>query len=237
MHFHAMLTLVLLPGMDGTGDLFAPFVAALGQSFRVQVVRYPTSDSLGYAELEAFVHASLPVNEPFMLLGESFSGPIATSIAASRPSGLLGLVLCATFVRNPRPLLGAFRSLAGISPVKLAPMAVLGAVLMGSFSTPPLRAALAEAMSKVSGDALRARLRAVMSVDFSARLASVHVPVLYLLATRDRVVPVSASRHIKQVLPSTKVVPIEAPHFLLQASPAQAARVVQRFARQLSVAT
>ncbi|WP_228488314.1 hypothetical protein [Caenimonas koreensis] len=45
-------TLVLLPGMDGTGDLFAPFIAAWKGP--VHVVRYPTDTALNYQELTAF---------------------------------------------------------------------------------------------------------------------------------------------------------------------------------------
>jgi thioesterase domain-containing protein len=72
-----MVALVLLPGMDGTGELFAPFLAALGPDQAVVVVRYPTDRELGYAELEQVARAALPVDQPFILLGESFSGPVA----------------------------------------------------------------------------------------------------------------------------------------------------------------
>jgi hypothetical protein len=48
-----MVTLVLLPGMDGTGQLFAPFLTALGHGVDVKVVRYPTKEPLSYAELES----------------------------------------------------------------------------------------------------------------------------------------------------------------------------------------
>ena len=88
-----MLKLVLLPGMDGTRTLFQPFVDALAGEFEIQIVRYPTHKAFGYEELEAFVRAALPTDSPFILLGESFSGPIAVSIAASKPAALVGLVL------------------------------------------------------------------------------------------------------------------------------------------------
>jgi hypothetical protein len=42
-----MITLVLLPGMDGSGLLFADFISALGPEFRTQVVTYPDDPSLG----------------------------------------------------------------------------------------------------------------------------------------------------------------------------------------------
>ncbi|WP_256574776.1 hypothetical protein [Pseudomonas sp. PA15(2017)] len=39
------------------------------------MVRYPATEALGYEALERLVIAALPKGEPFMLLGESFSGP------------------------------------------------------------------------------------------------------------------------------------------------------------------
>ncbi|MGH3626194.1 MAG: hypothetical protein ACRDRL_01935, partial [Sciscionella sp.] len=70
--------------MDGTGDLFAPLIDALGDNIPCSVVRYP-DESLDYAGHEAIARAALPANGPYVILGESFSGPIAVSIAASEP--------------------------------------------------------------------------------------------------------------------------------------------------------
>ena len=102
----APVTLVLLPGLDGTGLLFGPLVAALPAGLRAAVVRYPVDRSMGYAELAASAAEQLPQGERFVLVGESFGGPLAMILAAGRPAGLVGLVLCATFVTSPRPLLG-----------------------------------------------------------------------------------------------------------------------------------
>jgi pimeloyl-ACP methyl ester carboxylesterase len=113
-------TLVLLPGMDGTGDLFAPLVAALGPHMRTIIVRYP-DEPLDYASHEEIARAALPLGHPFILLGESFSGPIAVSIAASAPTGLRGYVLCCSFVRSPRRLLRWFRPSLGLLPAHRAP--------------------------------------------------------------------------------------------------------------------
>ena len=98
--------------MDGTGYLFEPFIAALGSEFQIVRVAYPNADALGYSELEAIARAALPAG-PYVLLGESFSGPIAISLAASAPDQLKGLVLCCTFARNPRPFFSGLRSLVG----------------------------------------------------------------------------------------------------------------------------
>ena len=50
-----MVTL-LLAGMDGTGELFGPFVEALGGEFQVKVVRYPNSEPLGCASSSGVGH-------------------------------------------------------------------------------------------------------------------------------------------------------------------------------------
>ncbi len=47
-------TLVLLPGMDGSGALFADFIAALGDAVAPVVVSYPPDLPLDYAALAAF---------------------------------------------------------------------------------------------------------------------------------------------------------------------------------------
>ena len=101
--------LVLLPGLDGTGDLFAPVVDALGPNVPTQIVRYPLSHASDYPTCEAVARGALPTDCPYVLLGESFSGPIAVSIAAAAPPGLRGLILCSTFVCNPQPCLRPLR--------------------------------------------------------------------------------------------------------------------------------
>ena len=45
------LTLVLLPGMDGTGILFEPLLDVLPSSLQPHLVRYPSTRPLGYRAL------------------------------------------------------------------------------------------------------------------------------------------------------------------------------------------
>jgi pimeloyl-ACP methyl ester carboxylesterase len=225
-----MLTIVLLPGMDGTGQLFKPFAEALKGKLEVRVVQYPTAGALGYEELEAVARSQLPPEGNFVILGESFSGPIAISLAATQPPGLVGLVLCSSFARTPLPALKVLSPFAKALPVKQVPLAMVSYVLLGGFATPALRSALRSALAQVSASAFRERVKAVLSIDVTAKLKAVKVPLLYLLASQDRVVPKSAAKHITQVFPSTRVVTIEAPHFLLQVAPAAAASAIGTFA-------
>jgi pimeloyl-ACP methyl ester carboxylesterase len=226
-----MITLVLLPGMDGTGLLFADFISALGPEFEARVITYPDDPSLGYNELEEIVRSFLPQDRPFAVLAESFSGPIAISIAASEPPGLFGLVLCCSFARNPRPLFAPAEILLKFFPVKLVPMAVLNKYLLGRWTSTRLRSALRGALAKVSSNTLRARAKAVTTTDVSAKLRQLRIPVLYLRATDDLLVTRTARGHILQTAPHVQVAELEGPHLLLQTSPSPAAATVGNFLR------
>lgn len=228
-----MITLLLLPGMDGTGQLFAPLIAALPAEFRVKVVSYPANKALGYAELEALVRAEVPDHGPYAILGESFSGPIAVSLAAATSQRLLGLILCCTFVRNPHPVLSGLRSLVGLMPVSFAPIVLMRHMLLGRFSTKVLCTALVNSLAQVSPLALHARIRAALEVDVADKMSMVQVPVLYLRAAHDRVVPKGASELVLRCNPRVQCVELDAPHFLLQTVPAEAAKVIAHFIHTL----
>lgn len=93
--------LALLLGLDGTGRLFTPLQAALDASEQAVTVTYPEDIPLDEHALLAWVGARLPRREPFLLVAESFSGPVAMAVAASAPLNLLGLILVATFAEPP----------------------------------------------------------------------------------------------------------------------------------------
>lgn len=223
-----MVALVILPGMDGTAQPRAEFVAALGSGIEPRVVSYP-ADRTGYGELEALARAALPKDRPYVLLGESFSGPIAISIAASSPPQLTGLVLCATFACGPRPVLGALRWLLPLIPFGLAPIRPTSSLLLGRFASAPLLEAMQSTLAEVPMATLKARIGAVLAVDMRPALSKIRVPVLYLRATEDRLVPRRCANVIASAVAQAHIADVEAPHFLLQAAPAAAAAAVRAF--------
>jgi pimeloyl-[acyl-carrier protein] methyl ester esterase len=229
-----MTALVVLPGLDGTATLHAEFVASVSPAFdSVTVVSYPPDKALGYAALEALVREQLPPATPFVLLGESFSGPIALSIAADPPANLVGLVLSTTFAKSPVPLLASFAALPRIAPVHALPLSVLSWVLFGRWAKPHLEASLQSALAAVRPSVLRFRAAAALRANVLSRLGSISVPILYLHATHDRLLSAAASRHIRCALPQCTAVDVAGPHLLLQAAPIECARAVGAFSRHL----
>ncbi len=230
------VTLVLLPGMDGSGDLFANFAAAwrqLAPELPLIIVRYPPDHAMGYEELATYVQAQLPAGVPCVVLGESFSGPVAVMLAALAPPNLRGLVLCCTFLRNPAGALRLLRPLLGLLPAQ-PPRPLLRHYLTGEATGTPIEAALRAALATLSPGVLTARMAAVLEVDVRAEFSRLTLPVLYLRATRDRLIAPRVAESLRRLRPAMHIADFDAPHLLLQTRAPEAADVVRSFVAGLA---
>jgi pimeloyl-ACP methyl ester carboxylesterase len=227
------VSLVLLPGLDGTGEGFRPLLRKLPAEVEPIVLRYPAQKILDYPALKELTLRSLPTSKPFVLLGESFSGPVAVLAAAAEPKGLLGVILCASFVSAPRPWVKFALPLVSLLPLQAAARMAGSYVLMGRFTDSEVAELMRAALAQVPGRVLRARLAAAANVDVTVQLGSVDVPSLYLQASEDAVVPSEAAEVFSQVARRSSVDVIVGPHFLLQCVPSDAARSIVRFIERL----
>lgn len=221
--------LVLLPGMDGTGIMFRPLIHSLGSRIRTLVVDYPTNLMANYDALMKLVQTRLP-DEPFVLLGESFSGPIALKIAAAHPPNLRGVILCASFVRNPFWLLPAKMSWM-VRPivfrVVIALMRWLVDMIDASHSA--TSKLMAESLAGARAQVWSFRARASMKVDVRRELAACDAPILYLRGEKDVLIANRMIREMQSIQPAMKVERFQAGHLILQTKPMAAARAIEKF--------
>jgi len=225
------MQLLLLPGMDGTGRLFGPLLRALPSSLSPVVVTYPADQTCGYPELLPLVEAAAPTGAEYVVVGESFSGPLALMLAAQHPAGLRGIILCASFVRSPLPAYARWLD-ALISPLwfRAVPRPVLHWALLGRHQTAALAELVEAAIGVVRPAVLAARLRAILQVDVATELRTCQLPVLYLSATEDRLVPPRSLASILELYPAVESVSLVGPHLLLQVAAQGAAEAIRRFA-------
>lgn len=224
------MKLILLPGMDGTGILFKSFASALGYGVEPIIVSYPNEVELTYAELEEHVFKLLPEGEEYVILGESFSGPIAISLAVRAPKGLRGIVLSCSFAKSPRPLLTLFGQYLSIAMV---PNFVRNTMLLGSKASRSLISQLNDALTRVPGKVLSQRLNQVHNCNLENTLEQITVPVLYLKASRDRLIPVDTAEQVICFVKKGQIIELDGPHMLLQENSESAARVVASFIEEL----
>jgi pimeloyl-ACP methyl ester carboxylesterase len=229
----AALTLVLLPGMDGTGKLFENLLIELPSEIKTIVVRYPTASILNYTELTALADLQIPKNIPYVLLGESFSGPIAIALAASANEQLKGVILCCTFAINPRPLLSNWSFLVPAITITDKLLSITRKLLMSSFDDVKVYEQLKITLPKVSPETMRARLDAVIGVNYLAELAKINVPILYLKGKQDHLVPSTASKTIVKYAKNVSLVELDAPHLLLQIAAKKAANLISGFMQKV----
>lgn len=216
---------LLLPGLDGTGELFAPFVSAAPPDWPVRVVPLPSDQPRGYHDLAEWLLPALP-NERFALIAESFSGPLAILLANRCPQ-IYAVVLAASFVQAPVPR--AFARLAGHAGRLRPPAWALRVFMTGG--DPVLAEAMRKVLPAVGRDVIGGRIAAVSSVDVTSELQRVHQPLLVLRATRDRLIPARGAQAIRSLTPAAASVDVDGPHLLLQAKPTQCWGAIEPFLR------
>ena len=227
--------LILLPGMDGTGQLFFDFLAALPRWIVAEIVRFPAAKSLSYRQLEGGVRSIFAGPGPFVLLGESFSSPLAVRLAASAPEGLCGVVLCAGFVTPP--VGGIFRAIAWwIAPAACwaaGSLSVAHRILLGSGASPELIKSLRDSIRSVKVGVMADRLRAVLRCDATDELRRVQVPILYVAGTNDRLVGEPSLRLVQKIRPDVQIARIGGPHLIVQRKPSETAMAIVEFIEEI----
>lgn len=231
-----MTTLLLLPGLDGTGLVFDPLLARLPAEIDAQVVRYPADRPMTFQGHVDCARNQLPQERPFVLLAESFSGPVALQLVADAPGNLVGVIFVATFARYPSPFL--------LDAGRLLPQGLL----LHLFSTPlfcrcfclggaPAEAVklFVKALQSVKLSVLSRRLQIIAELPPPPALAFTG-PCLYLQASNDRLVAARAIKPLQELLPQMRVTQLAGPHIILLAQPEQGARLVSDFIAGVSVA-
>ena len=222
------MRLVLLPGLNGSSSLFAPLLTQL-EDLPCSVLELPPQGPQDHDSLASVLIEQLG-ETPFALLGESFSGPLAFRLALRRPSALKGLILAASFLSPPHPLL----SLACRLPIARslpAPAWLLRWFCIEDADTKVLQL-LQNEIRHLSPQLVLQRLQALAQLRCPEE--NLALPTLHLWPTRDRLVSHLATASIGRHCCNLQQARIEGPHFLLQSQPQACAQVIRQFITGLS---
>ena len=169
----------------------------------------------------------LPRDQGFVVVAESFSGPIAIRLAADPPPGLQGVILVATFAASPTRIpAGLLRPLLPSLVLAPAPGWPITRLLLGFSPPESLCTALLQAIHSVEPAVLHHRIVEVLEVDVTPQLRRAAVPLRYLRAAQDRVVPARCGKLVARLVPKLEPITIPGPHLLLQREAQAAATVI-----------
>lgn len=206
--------------------------ATLDKTIATHACRYTAEDS--FDDYVNTAETMLP-SENAVVLAESFSGPIALALMARYPARIVCAVLCATFAVSP------FRSLTRVArilptslfhPTSLQRHVIKRFCLNGE-SDRVLLEQVEAANRSLRASTVQRRLQVLAEIDVRPLLPQIAAPVLYLQATRDRIVGARVSRELTGLLPQVMVRRIEGPHLLLQSRSAECAAAISDFLVQV----
>lgn len=224
-------SLILMPGLDGTGLSFEPLLKFIPDAINITVVRYPTDKLLSFKETVECAAAQVTPGPPRIVIAESFSGPVAVQMIASGRIQAKALVLCATFAKSPYSVIWPVARFLRLSLLVRPEMpALFFKIILGDNK---LIASLGPLWKKVHADVpargMDHRLGIINRVDVTKWLTKLSLPCLYLQATDDRVVSSSCLTDFKRRIPNLVIKRIKAPHFILQARPQACLEAIEQF--------
>ncbi len=223
--------ILLLPGLDGTGEMFEYFLPHVPEGWEARVVSYPRDRFVPLRGLAEMAAEAAPKNRPVVVVAESFSGPVALELSRLGVLDVRAFVFAATFAVAPFPLLCGLARFIPLAALVSFPRPRWYARLVSTgFDAPcELVERLREVNRTVRPEVLAARIRTLHGIDYRPDLERLSVPCLYLASRYDRTVPRCNLRPFRENVRDLTVVDIDGPHLLLQTRPLPCARAIGEF--------
>jgi len=220
---------VLLPGLDGTGDLFFPIHPYLEKQFDIHIIKY--SHESTFVQCVDSAEKQIPADVPVSLIAESFSGPVALALLSRKKFDYRASVLSATFTKTPLPWL---TKIAKYLPNSLLCNSILNRKVIDIFATDDKTNNKVKSMSYklldiVSPADFKARINIINETDVSDQLGMIDMPLLYIQAINDRVVPARMGLEMRYGNKNITLTRVEGPHMILQSRPEVCADIITAF--------
>jgi pimeloyl-[acyl-carrier protein] methyl ester esterase len=219
--------IVIFPGLDGTGKLTQEFAAGDWKDHETIIMALPVDVPQDYPSLVQWMEERLPEGE-LVLIGESFSAPLATLLAARLRHRVRALVIVAGFCKSPvPPALG----MIPLRPFLLLPppSPLLKKYLLDAASSPDQVEQLSKAIRSVPGSVLAERAEVVLALQEKDLPRLDDLPVLLLQAKDDKVINWENQSLLERHFPHARVAWIESSHALFFTQPDACRRAVLEF--------
>jgi pimeloyl-ACP methyl ester carboxylesterase len=201
---------VLVPGMNGSGELFYRQVPRLERSYRVATYRLrDDAESLEAlaADLAHTVDVVAPVEHRAIVVGESFGGAVALTFALRYPEHVAALVILNSFPHFT-PQIQLRLAIAGLAILPWGAMSLVRHLTAFRLHSRHTHRADVKQFIQLTSPATRNgyinRLRLLRRFDVRDRLHNIRQPVLFLAAEHDHLVPsVTQARYMADRVPSS----------------------------------
>lgn len=201
---------ILVPGMNGTADLFYRQVPLLERSYRVATYCLrddaESLDSLA-ADLANLVDVVAPSERQAIIVGESFGGAVALTTALRHPDRIAALIILNSFPYfGPQARLGM--AIAGLKIMPWGAMSLVRHLTAFRLHSPhthrnEVRQFIARTVHATREGYIN-RLTLLKRFDVRQQLQDIQCPVLFLAAEHDHLVPsVEQARYMAARVPGS----------------------------------
>ncbi len=214
---------MLLPGLDGTGELFDAFLSNFDGDYIV--IALPLSGSQDHAFLANLIKNQLPT-EDYILLAESFAGGIIPELLKQNNPHMKGVIFVASFLSSPNQFLLSIAKLLPIKALASAPLSTIfhKFLFLGQGASKELLSKFVTVTKSIPDLVLKSRLEVMRQQRLSAK--TFDIPAIYIQALSDRLISSQKGREFSKVFTNIKYIEIEGPHFILQARAKESARLI-----------
>ncbi|MEW6734885.1 MAG: alpha/beta hydrolase [Acidobacteriota bacterium] len=210
------IPLLLIPGLDGTGELYYRQVPELAHDFQVVTFALRAKGDFTYEDLiDDLVRVIKELgSERVLICGESFGGTLALKFALAQPHLVERLIIINSFpyFRN-RALLAASRVLLEFTPFELITAGRWIAAYLGLIAEDlPAedRDKFLAITSRVPKLAVMRRIQLLWNFDLRNQLSQINIPTLLLASRRDRLQnSIAEAEYMAARIPAAKIHIIE----------------------------
>lgn len=206
--------IIFLHGVGSDKSVWRPQLAHFGRSRRAVAFDYP-----GYGESE-FVEGATRNDYAATILaamdslgierahicGLSLGGVIAIAMHAAAPERCTSLIIADSFAAHPDGQAIHDRSLSASLAMTMRELAkARTGMLLGSATSPELRAEVIDTMAAIDPAAYRLGAAAVWLSDQRDIAASIDIPTLILVGDEDGITPPALSEELNRLIPGSQL--------------------------------
>ena len=208
-------TLLLIPGMFNTADIWQPVVERLGTQVDVSIADLLTQDSIGAMAQDAWrLVADLPPGTPLVVAGFSMGGYVAIELLEAHRERVHAVAFIDTSARVETADSIVVREKTVAALERNFTKAVDGTITFGlhpiNHHDTALRDGMRRMMHAVGAPAAIRQIRALIArADHRDMLSRLSIPALVVCGSEDKVVPSEWSRELASLIPGARLEQIE----------------------------
>lgn len=219
------MKIILLPGVDGTGILFKPFVDIFKADVSVEVIPL-TKDSDQSILNQVSVIEETVGDEKVVLIVESYSGLLAYELARRNKIHIEQIFFFGCFLQPPS-FIGKVGRFLPVRLLNIIPDKLLSHILFNRWASPELIALFRKAIESVDFPNLKKRLNTIGI--YQKPTQPIDVPCVYVQGTMDNLVSAYNVKAFEELCINLQIEVVEATHMLLQTQPETMSQLIHKY--------